>query len=62
MPASTGQPSHIAVVRVTDPDTVSARLRAAGVRAQLLGDRLRVGFHYFNNHEDVAAALGALRC
>jgi selenocysteine lyase/cysteine desulfurase len=62
MPASTGQPSHIAVVRVADPDTVSARLRAAGVRAQLLGDRLRVGFHYFNNHEDVAAALGALRC
>jgi selenocysteine lyase/cysteine desulfurase len=59
--AGTGQPSHIAVVRVRDPDAVSARLRAAGVRAQLLGDRLRVGFHYFNNDEDVAAALGALR-
>jgi selenocysteine lyase/cysteine desulfurase len=61
MPVGTGQASHIAVVRVRDPDTVSARLRAAGVRARLLGDRLRVGFHYFNNHEDVAAALGALR-
>jgi len=24
-------------------------------------DRLRVGFHYFNNDEDVAAVLGALR-
>jgi len=60
-PAGTGQPSHIAVVRVTDPDAVSARLQAAGVRAQLLGDRLRVGFHYFNNDEDVAAALAALR-
>lgn len=61
MPVGTGQASHIAVVRVRDPDTVSARLRAAGVRARLLGDRLRVGFHYFNNHEDVAAALSALR-
>jgi selenocysteine lyase/cysteine desulfurase len=61
MAVGTGQASHIAVVRVRDPDTVSARLRAAGVRARVLGDRLRVGFHYFNNHEDVAAALGALR-
>ena len=61
MPVSTGQPSHITVVRVKDPDSVSARLRAAGVRARMLGDRLRVGFHYFNNDGDVAAALGALR-
>ncbi|HXL96606.1 MAG TPA: aminotransferase class V-fold PLP-dependent enzyme [Streptosporangiaceae bacterium] len=60
-PAGTGQPSHIAVVRVRDPDAVSVRLRATGIRAQLLGDRLRVGFHYFNNDEDVAAALDALR-
>ena len=61
MPVSAGQPSHIAAVRVSDPDSVGARLRAAGVRARILGDRLRVGFHYFNNDEDVAAALGALR-
>ena len=27
----------------------------------MLGDRLRVGFHYFNNQEDVAAALSTLR-
>jgi len=27
----------------------------------VLGDRLRVGFHYFNSQEDVTAALGALR-
>jgi len=27
----------------------------------VLGDRLRVGFHYFNNAQDVAAALSALR-
>jgi selenocysteine lyase/cysteine desulfurase len=61
IPVSGGAPSHIAAVRVSDPDSVSARLRGAGVRARLLGDRLRVGFHYFNNDEDLAAALGALR-
>jgi selenocysteine lyase/cysteine desulfurase len=57
---SAGQPSHIAVVRVTDPDAVRARLRSGRVRARVLGDRLRVGFHYLNNDQDVAAALGAL--
>ena len=61
IPVSAGRPSHIAAVRVSDPDSVSARLRAAGVRARMLGDRLRVGFHYFNNDDDLAAALGALR-
>lgn len=59
-PVSAGQPSHIAAVRVGDPDSVRARLRSQTVRARVLGDRLRVGFHYFNNHEDLAAALGAL--
>ena len=59
-PVSTGQPSHIAAVRVGDPDSVRARLRSRRVRARVLGDRLRVGFHYFNNHEDLAATLGAL--
>lgn len=57
----TGLPSHIVAVQVTDPDSVAARLRASAVRARMLGDRLRVGFHYFNNDEDVAAALGVLR-
>jgi selenocysteine lyase/cysteine desulfurase len=57
---SAGQPSHIGAVRVTDPDSVRARLRSHRVRARVLGDRLRVGFHYFNNDHDVAAALGAL--
>ena len=59
-PVSTGQPSHIAVVRVADPESVRARLRSRRVRARMLGDRLRVGFHYFNNDDDVAAALHAL--
>jgi len=60
IPVGTGQPSHIAAVRVGDPDSVRARLRSQGVRARVLGDRLRVGFHYFNNDDDVAAALRAL--
>ncbi|RBQ16682.1 aminotransferase [Spongiactinospora rosea] len=53
--------SHIAVVRVTDPAAVSAQLARDGVRATLLGDRLRVGFHYFNNNSDVERAASALR-
>ena len=60
VPVSTGPPSHIVAVRVGDPDSVRARLRSGEVRARVLGDRLRVGFHYFNNDHDVAAALGAL--
>jgi selenocysteine lyase/cysteine desulfurase len=53
-------PSHIVTVRVRDPEAVSARLRSSSIRARMLGDRLRVGFHYFNNDEDVAAVLHAL--
>lgn len=31
-----------------------------GVRAAALGDRVRFGFHYFNDRHDVRAALQAL--
>jgi len=54
-------PSHIVTVRVRDPEAVGTRLRSSSIRARMLGDRLRVGFHYFNNDEDVAAVLRALR-
>ena len=60
VPASAGLSSHIVVVRVPDPEAVRARLRSGRVHAQVLGDRLRVGFHYFNNHDDVTAALRML--
>ncbi|PZG22125.1 aminotransferase [Nonomuraea aridisoli] len=53
--------SHIAVVRVADPDAVAARLARDAVRATLLGDRLRVGFHHFNDDGDVRRAVNALR-
>jgi selenocysteine lyase/cysteine desulfurase len=55
-----GQLSHIATVQVSDPDAVRSRLRAHRIHAQLLGNRLRAGFHYFNTEDDVAAALDAL--
>lgn len=60
VPAGSRRPSHIVAVRVPDPEAVRDRLRAGRVHAQVLGDRLRVGFHYFNNDDDVAAALRAL--
>jgi selenocysteine lyase/cysteine desulfurase len=55
-----GRPSHIVAVRVPDPEALSHRLESMRVHAKVLGDRLRVGFHYFNNNNDVAAALRAL--
>jgi selenocysteine lyase/cysteine desulfurase len=55
-----GQLSHIATVQVSDPDAVRRRLRSHRIHAQLLGNRLRAGFHYFNLEDDVAAALDAL--
>jgi selenocysteine lyase/cysteine desulfurase len=60
IPAGAGRPSHIVAVRVTDPDAVRRRLASMRVRARILGDRLRVGFHYFNDVNDVTAALRVL--
>ena len=60
MPAGAGLPSHIVTVRIPDPEAVRARLREGRVHTRVLGDRLRVGFHYFNNDEDVTAVLRAL--
>lgn len=59
-PIGIGMPSHIVAVRVTDPDAVRRRLASRRVRARILGDRLRVGFHYFNDADDVTAALRVL--
>lgn len=59
-PVGTGQPSHIVTVRTPDPDGIRARLQSQRVHALVSGDRLRVGFHYFNDEDDVTAALRAL--
>ncbi|KIF79435.1 hypothetical protein QR77_34375 [Streptomyces sp. 150FB] len=56
-----GEPSHVAVVRHSSATRLAREFTAAGVRASVLPDRLRVGFHYFNDDSDVATALAALR-
>ncbi|MGI8714878.1 MAG: hypothetical protein ACR2NR_17210 [Solirubrobacteraceae bacterium] len=59
MPVGNGSPSHIVSARVPDAESLISSLEAAGIRALALGDRLRVGFHYFNDERDVDAVLGA---
>jgi selenocysteine lyase/cysteine desulfurase len=59
LPAGDGS-SHIAAVWVADSRPLLARLQASGIRAAALGNRLRAGFHYFNNDSDVQAILDVL--
>lgn len=56
-----GPASHIAVFHTDQAERISDRLRASGIRATALGDRVRFGFHYFNNEHDIAATIRALR-
>ncbi|MEV0390157.1 hypothetical protein [Nonomuraea sp. NPDC050643] len=55
-----GPLSQIVVLRTDHADRLSARLREQGVRATALGDRVRFGFHYFNNEDDVRTTLSIL--
>ncbi|WP_101783767.1 aminotransferase class V-fold PLP-dependent enzyme [Nonomuraea indica] len=52
--------SQIVVLQMDEADTAAARLRHGGIRATTLGDRVRFGFHYFNNQEDVDAVVRLL--
>lgn len=61
VPVACGPASQIAVVRVPDPDLTYERLRASRVRASMTEDRLRVGFHYFNDETDLRVVLAALQ-
>ena len=58
--ATDGPPSHIVVLSADQAGQIASRLRERGVRATAIGDRIRFGFHYFNNHHDVSATLDAL--
>ncbi|GLW06195.1 aminotransferase class V [Microtetraspora sp. NBRC 13810] len=58
---SRGALSHIAVLHAADADRLAGRLLRHGIRATALGDRVRFGFHYFNDETDVLAVLRALR-
>jgi selenocysteine lyase/cysteine desulfurase len=60
-PMDDGAASHIVAARVPDAAAVMRAFERAGIRALALGDRVRVGFHYFNSETDVDAALAALR-
>jgi selenocysteine lyase/cysteine desulfurase len=55
-----GPASQIVVLATDEADRAAGRLRASGVRATALGDRIRFGVHYFNDEGDVEAALRAL--
>ena len=55
-----GPPSQIVVVRTAEAERLAGLLRQQGIRATALGDRLRFGFHYFNNGDDLARTVRAL--
>jgi hypothetical protein len=53
--------SQIVVARTAKAAEIVAQLHRRRIVAGANGDGLRVGFHAFNNEEDVAAVLAALR-
>lgn len=55
-----GPASHIVVLHADQADRIAKQLRDANVRATAHGDRIRFGFHYFNNEHDVDATMRAL--
>lgn len=66
VPVAVDDQSHIAVLETgaietgSGPD-LATRLATSGVRASIIGGRLRVGFHYFNNLDDADRVLDILR-
>jgi selenocysteine lyase/cysteine desulfurase len=53
-------PSQTVALDVPDPDALRERLRAQDVVGAVRGGRLRLGFHAFNDEDDVRRALDAL--
>lgn len=53
-------PSQIVGVRLPDPEAVRERMKERRVLAAVRGGFLRLGFHAFNDEDDVEAALDAL--
>ena len=58
--APTEAPSHLLGIRVDDPEGLRDALEARGVHVGARGPYVRVGFHAFNNEQDVERALAAL--
>ncbi|MEV0057768.1 aminotransferase class V-fold PLP-dependent enzyme [Saccharopolyspora shandongensis] len=59
-PVHDGPQSHIVVLATDQADQLARSLAAHGVRATALGDRVRFGFHYFNDDTDITAVTRAL--
>lgn len=55
-----GAPSQIVALEVRNPNRVRAELERRRVIASVRGNLLRFGFHGFNNHTDIDAAIRAL--
>jgi selenocysteine lyase/cysteine desulfurase len=53
--------SHIVTVEVPNPGKLTASLREHRIRCLTAADGMRVGFHYFNNSDDLEAAVAALQ-
>jgi selenocysteine lyase/cysteine desulfurase len=53
--------SQIVTVQVPDPRKLTASLRDHRIRCLTPADRMRVGFHYFNNSDDLEAVVAALK-
>jgi selenocysteine lyase/cysteine desulfurase len=53
-------PSQTRALAVAEPEALRARLAERGIVAAVRGSSLRVGFHFYNDESDVAAALAAL--
>jgi selenocysteine lyase/cysteine desulfurase len=60
-PVTPRQDSHIVVMEAgPSAPLLGRRLAAAKVKSTSIGDRLRVGVHYFNDVEDVERGLAVL--
>ena len=53
--------SQIVTVEVPNPGKLRVSLREHRIRCLTPADRMRVGFHYFNNSNDLDAVVAALK-
>lgn len=59
-PQQTDLSSPVVTFAVDDPQAALAHLAQRGVRAAAKGERIRLGFHVYNDDDDVALAIDAL--
>ncbi|WFR74368.1 hypothetical protein P9209_14590 [Prescottella defluvii] len=59
--ANVAAPSHIVAVDVPDGARTAESLHRRGVVATVTGNRLRVGFHFFDDEDDLEAVVDAIR-